>query len=128
MTDILEHWSILRCAYPVRGFDFSPSRSYHSSHTTNTYNNNNTYNTYNKRHSTSEPDIALVSLVRNILEIYQVPTVNSLTSTSSASERTPVKLSLVDLHGHRSDVRAVAVSTDGRLVATCSSDGLRVSI
>ena len=53
---------------------------------------------------------------------------NSLTSTSSASERTPGKLSLVDLHGHRSDVRAVAVSTDGRLVATCSSDGLRVSI
>jgi WD40 repeat protein len=37
-----------------------------------------------------------------------------------------VKQSVIELHGHRSDVRAVCLSSDGLQAATCSSDGVKV--
>jgi WD40 repeat protein len=37
-----------------------------------------------------------------------------------------IKQSIIDLHGHRSDVRGVCLSSDGLQLATCSSDGVKV--
>lgn len=37
-----------------------------------------------------------------------------------------IKQSIIDLHGHRSDVRSVCLSSDGLQLATCSSDGVKV--
>jgi U3 small nucleolar RNA-associated protein 12 len=109
LSDILEQSSILRFSSPVRGFDFSPN-------------------------PTSSGDNAIVSLVRNLLEVYRIPfpssnafsNSNSNSNSNSDSDKQPQKISLVDLHGHRSDVRCVSLSADGRTIATCSTDGLKV--
>ena len=39
---------------------------------------------------------------------------------------TPTKSLVLDMHGHRSDVRAVVVSEDGNSIASCSSDGVKI--
>lgn len=67
---------------------------------------------------TQNEDIALLSLVSNSLEVYKVP--------QSIDKGLPLKLSLIDLAGHRSDVRSLAVSSDGNSVATCSSESLKL--
>jgi U3 small nucleolar RNA-associated protein 12 len=63
-------------------------------------------------------DLSLVSLVNNSLEIYKIP--------HSVEKGPPLKLSLIDLAGHRSDIRSLAVSSDGNSVATCSSEAMKL--
>jgi U3 small nucleolar RNA-associated protein 12 len=64
--------------------------------------------------------------------VYTVPHPLTRGKDESAAEgeeghdKTPMKTSVIDLHGHRSDVRCVSLSSDGRTIATCSSDGLRL--
>jgi U3 small nucleolar RNA-associated protein 12 len=48
------------------------------------------------------------------------PTVDLAALTS------PAKVSVIDLHGHRSDVRAVAISADSLSIASCSNEGVKV--
>jgi U3 small nucleolar RNA-associated protein 12 len=64
-------------------------------------------------------DLALISYVSNTLEIYKVPQTN-------INGQIPAKLSLIDLQGHRSDVRGLGVSTDGNVIATCSSESIKL--
>lgn len=110
LSDILESFTVLRCLHPVRGFDFCPTNQTVSAG------------------RDAGNDTAMVSLIRNILEVYSIPSPISRISENDTdhADRQPVKTSLIDLHGHRSDVRCVALSGDGRTVATCSSDGLKL--
>lgn len=64
----------------------------------------------------------LLSLLDNSLEAHRVP------GPSAGADKAVQKTSVLDLHGHRADVRAVSVSADGLLIATCSSEGIKVSL
>ena len=98
----------------------------------------------------------MLSLASNMLEVYRVPppaaaaataegkkkapgrrrsgstgSVGSVASeaddvAATAGPAVPTKPSLLELPGHRSDVRAVCLSADGSLAATCASDGVKV--
>lgn len=99
----------IRCAARVRSFAFDPAyRTMHSSTGT----------------SASHKECrGLISLINNTLEIYQIPYVDGSSGDEAAA---PAKLSVIDIHGHKSDVRAIAVSGDGGTVATCSSESIKV--
>lgn len=69
----------------------------------------------------------LVSLSNNSLELYDIP----IPSSSKEKKKVPEvpdykKLHSVELPGHRSDVRALALSSDDRMLASASSDSLKV--
>ena len=115
LSDILEPLSVLRCPYPVRGFDFSPTASLSGQAERSPLAGIET------------SDTALVSSARNMLEIYKIPSSADASVSATTPTTTPQRSALLDLHGHRSDVRCVCLSADGRMVATCSSDGLKVS-
>jgi len=100
LVDELELVTTLRCQAKVRGCAWHPVSS-----------------------RAGEPERLLVSLSSNCLEMYKVPRTRG---TLSAAELTPAKTLLLDLQGHRSDVRAVAVSGDGLTIATCSTDGVKL--
>jgi U3 small nucleolar RNA-associated protein 12 len=69
---------------------------------------------------TTNEDLALLSLINNSLEIYKIP-------HSTENGQLPMKLSLIDLPGHRSDLRGITVSADGNgSIATCSSESLKL--
>jgi len=97
----------------------------------------------------------MLSLASNMLEVYRVPppaaaataegkkkapgrrrsgSTGSVGSVASEADdvaantgpAVPTKQSLLELPGHRSDVRAVCLSADGSLAATCASDGVKV--
>jgi U3 small nucleolar RNA-associated protein 12 len=61
----------------------------------------------------------LLSLVSNCLEVYQV-------TSSPGAVAEAHKQSIVDSQGHRSDVRAVAITRDGSTIASCGSDSVKV--
>lgn len=109
LSDILEQSSVLRCPYPVRGFDFSPTAPLSGQAERSPL------------PGADAMDTCLVSSARNMLEIYKIPS-----SFDASVSTSPQRSALLDLHGHRSDVRCVCLSADGRTVATCSSDGLKV--
>jgi len=100
LADELELVTTLRCQAKVRGCAWHPVPS-----------------------RAGEPERLLVSLSSNCLEMYKVPRTRG---TLSATELVPAKTMLLDLQGHRSDVRAVAVSGDGLTIATCSTDGVKL--
>lgn len=60
----------------------------------------------------------VLSLSNNVLEVYNVPLPRGKLSEDVGE---PVRLSSVDLPGHRSDIRAVALSSDDELLATASN-------
>ena len=131
LTDLLESFTTLRCTHPIRGFDFCPSG--HSGGPTSSGGRKQRM----KDKQGMVPDSFLVSLVKNILEVYTIPShlirphISRSNKTEGEPEDTetshqPSKVSVLDLHGHRSDVRCVCLSGDGRTVATCSSDGLKL--
>jgi hypothetical protein len=70
--------------------------------------------------------------VNNTLEVYVIPlsssddSTNEENSQATTSISVPSKLSVIDLHGHKSDVRAVSISGDGTTVATCSNESIKV--
>jgi U3 small nucleolar RNA-associated protein 12 len=116
LSDLLELCYTVRCAQRVRGFAFSPTVS-------------NAAASSGGARSVG----ALVCLLGNALEVYRLPLVsddrNSNLSQSSLDdivEQSPTKVSTVAMHGHRSDVRAVCLSSDGLSLATCSSDGVKI--
>jgi U3 small nucleolar RNA-associated protein 12 len=64
----------------------------------------------------------LASTASNTLEVYRIaPPAASATAVHSLS-----KLSVLEMHGHRSDVRCVCLSSDGLLIATVSSEGCKL--
>ncbi len=98
LPDILEMLTTLRCSAKLRGCAFHPIAA-----------------------RNGEPERFLVSLVSNCLETYKVPT-----NQGSQDELIPAKTMIMDMQGHRSDVRAVALSGDGTSVASCSTDGVKL--
>lgn len=63
-------------------------------------------------------DLGLVAYVNNSLEIFKIP--------HSIDQGLPLKLSLIDLAGHRSDLRGIAISQDGNALGTCSSESVKL--
>ncbi|KAK7542752.1 WD40-repeat-containing domain protein [Phyllosticta citribraziliensis] len=68
----------------------------------------------------------LVATTNNLLEDYTIPTKEK---TKKASKEEPPEYSRqysVDLPGHRTDVRAMALSSDDRMLASASSGSLKI--
>lgn len=113
----------IRCAARVRSFAFDPSYNKHSSHGQSQSQSKGTTNKDCK---------GMLSLVNNTLEVYVIPLTSSVESNDDNNNETtvqtavPSKLSVIDLHGHKSDVRAVSMSGDGSMVATCSNESIKV--
>ena len=115
----------IRCAARVRSFAFDPS---YTKHTSTTSSSGASSGSTGKGSSCK----GLLSLVNNTLEVYVIP----LTENSDEHDTTfnpnqssvPSKLSVIDLHGHKSDVRAVSMSGDGSMVATCSNESIKVCV
>jgi U3 small nucleolar RNA-associated protein 12 len=66
----------------------------------------------------------LVGTSNNLLDVYELPR----KSKSSKSEETPdySRTFSVELPGHRNDIRALALSSDDRMLASASSGGLKI--
>lgn len=78
---------------------------------------------FNPHPPTADEDVALVSLVNNSLEMYRFQTKNATAGSPIAS-----KSSIIDIQGHRSDVRGLCVSGDDGILATCSAESIKVRI
>lgn len=100
LVDELELITSLRCQAKVRGCAWHPISS-----------------------KPGEPERLLISLASNCLEMYKVPRSRG---TLSSAELVPAKTMVLDLPGHRSDVRALALSGDGLTVASCSTEGVKL--
>jgi len=72
---------------------------------------------FNPLPSNPSEDTALVSLVTNTLEVYKLLHNLQLGPASKAS--------VIDLQGHRSDVRCLALSGDGNVVASSSAESIK---
>ncbi len=73
---------------------------------------------FNPMPSSISEDTALISLTNNTLELYKVP--------HGIHLGIPSKSSIIDLQGHRSDVRGLSVSTDGNVIASCSAESVKL--
>lgn len=102
-TDKVERFSTIRCDAKVRGFKFSPIM-----------NKDGTYK-------------AVLSLINNELEVYEIPSPQSNNDDDAIEgSKECEKKSIIEFHGNRSDIRGVALSSDGLLVGTCNSDGIKL--
>ncbi|GAA5891359.1 hypothetical protein JCM8208_002599 [Rhodotorula glutinis] len=97
--DRLAVWSTVRTSGKVRNFSFAPETL------------------KNK----GEVQL-LASLSNNALEVYNLPP----PASSKAPAVEPVKMLTLDLPGHRSDVRCLAVSSDDQLIASASHGSLKL--
>lgn len=78
------------------------------------------------RNKSSKSMQLLVATNNNQLEIYDVPT-KEKSKKSTAEEMPDYTRSLaVDLPGHRADIRALALSSDDRMLASASNGGLKI--
>ncbi|BGP18651.1 hypothetical protein JCM10213_002895 [Rhodosporidiobolus nylandii] len=97
--DRLAVWSIVRTSGKIRSFSFAPET----------------------QKSRGEVQI-LAALSNNSLEVFHLPPAGS----SKAPAVEPTKLLTLDLPGHRSDVRCLAVSSDDQLIASASHGTLKL--
>ncbi|GAA5889234.1 hypothetical protein JCM6882_000682 [Rhodosporidiobolus microsporus] len=97
--DRLAVWSIVRTTGKIRSFSFAPETA----------------------KSRGEVQI-LAALANNSLEVYHLPPPASF----KAPAVEPTKLLSLDLPGHRSDVRCLAVSSDDQLIASASHGSLKL--
>lgn len=97
--DRLAVWSTIRTSGKIRNFSFAPET----------------------QKSKGEVQI-LTSLANNSLEVYNLPP----PASSKAPAVEPIKLLTLDLPGHRSDVRCLAVSSDDQLIASASHGTLKL--
>jgi U3 small nucleolar RNA-associated protein 12 len=72
-------------------------------------------------HTKGPEEQVLLSMINNAMEVFSVRT-----EGATEGEALNAKKSVIEMQGHRSDVRAIAVSTDGLHIATCSSDGAKL--
>jgi U3 small nucleolar RNA-associated protein 12 len=100
ISDWLESVSSIRCTSRVR----SAAMCVH---------------TKNNADSRLNREKLLLALTNNSVEIYNIP-------LHTAEGAAPSKQSTIDLEGHRSDIRAVCLSSDGLLIASCSEDSVKV--
>ncbi len=107
LSDELELYSTIRCSSKVRGLSFNPNTK-------------------------DSSDKILVSLLNNTLEVYSIPPAPTTAELIEAENNNTVvskdctKVSVLELPGHRSDVKGLSLSSDGSTVATCTTDGIKV--
>jgi U3 small nucleolar RNA-associated protein 12 len=65
----------------------------------------------------------LVGMTNNLIDVYEVP-YKAKTKSDEPPEYT--RMYSVELAGHRNDIRAVALSSDDRMLASASSGGLKI--
>ncbi|KAF2099379.1 WD domain-containing protein [Rhizodiscina lignyota] len=66
----------------------------------------------------------LTAMSNNLVETYRIPTKQRSNQENDSME--PTRLHSVDLPGHRTDVRSLALSSDDRMVASASSGALKI--
>eukprot|EP00604_Paraphysomonas_vestita_P003932 CAMPEP_0174823890 /NCGR_PEP_ID=MMETSP1107-20130205/28452_1 /TAXON_ID=36770 /ORGANISM="Paraphysomonas vestita, Strain GFlagA" /LENGTH=464 /DNA_ID=CAMNT_0016048301 /DNA_START=1027 /DNA_END=2418 /DNA_ORIENTATION=+ len=69
---------------------------------------------------------ALGSTTSNSFEVFRITVPNQKQNSDSNSEYSFTKLSVLEMHGHRSDVRSVCISSDGAQVASVSGECVKV--
>ncbi|KAJ3080298.1 hypothetical protein HK102_003159 [Quaeritorhiza haematococci] len=104
---------IIRCSSKVRSFDFSPVRP-----TGAAFAGRMNGAAEDDDGDSSGPFGVLCALSNNSLELHQA---------GLDSKEEPTKLAVtLDLQGHRSDVRSLALSSDDQLLASTSNSGLKI--
>ncbi|KAJ3206540.1 hypothetical protein HK099_000505 [Clydaea vesicula] len=103
VVEELVSYNLLRCSGKVRSFDFSPS--------------------LNKSRASKESSenifTALCALSNNSVEIYS--------SVGNDSDGEPYNLiSTLEMQGHRSDIRCLALSSNDELIASGSNNSLKI--
>ncbi|KAK6204659.1 beta transducin [Scheffersomyces amazonensis] len=68
----------------------------------------------------------LISLTNNSIEYHNIPIPENLKKASATGEIYSVKQNTIDLLGHRTDIRTMDISNDGKLLATASNGELKV--
>ncbi|KAF2459877.1 WD repeat-containing protein-like protein [Lineolata rhizophorae] len=68
----------------------------------------------------------LVAMTNNLLDVYDVPTKSSRKSSKGEEPPEYSRTYSVDLPGHRTDVRSLALSSDDRMLASASSGALKI--
>lgn len=122
--DRLAVWSTVRASGKVRSFSFAPETqkskgevqvralSFRSSRFADI-----------GAHISRRPSAQIMaSLANNSLEVFNLPP----PASSKAPAVEPIKLLSLDLPGHRSDVRCLAVSSDDQLIASASHGSLKL--
>jgi U3 small nucleolar RNA-associated protein 12 len=74
----------------------------------------------------SKPIQLLVANTNNELEVYSVPTKDKTKKTKTDEMPDYSRTLSVDLPGHRTDIRALALSTDDRMLASASNGDLKI--
>ncbi|BGP26588.1 beta transducin [Rhodotorula toruloides] len=97
--DRLAVWSTIRTSGKIKNFSFAPETL-----------------------KTKGEVQILASLANNSLEVYNLPP----PASSKAPAVEPIKMYTLDLPGHRSDVRCLAVSSDDQLIASASHGSLKL--
>ena len=105
LNDVLEPRDALRCSARTRSAVFAPSAAIVGGGASGV-------------RAKGKNETLLISLINNSLETYNVPVEDR--------EAQVAKLSCIDHMGHRSDVRAVTLSRDGRMIATCGQEGVKI--
>ena len=78
------------------------------------------------RTKSSKPMEFILSTTNNQLEVFKVPTKDKNKKTKSDEMPDYSRSGLVDMPGHRADIRALALSSDDRMLASASNGGLKV--
>ena len=101
ITDLFVPYVIVRTGGKVRSFDWVRTKS-------------------------SKPIEFLISATNNQLEVFKVPTKDKSKKTKSDELPDYSRSGLVEMPGHRADIRALALSSDDRMLASASNGGLKV--
>ncbi|KAF9106264.1 hypothetical protein BGX29_010020 [Mortierella sp. GBA35] len=101
-TDEVTPWHIIRTGAKLRSFDFAPVKDVEKA-----------------------GHVQLVaSLNNNTVEVWTVPHPNAAKNEEVADE--PNKAYTLELAGHRSDIRTVALSSDDELLCSASNNSLKI--
>nr|XP_019043827.1 U3 small nucleolar RNA-associated protein 12 [Kwoniella bestiolae CBS 10118]OCF22757.1 U3 small nucleolar RNA-associated protein 12 [Kwoniella bestiolae CBS 10118] len=72
----------------------------------------------------------LLALANNSIESYTIPSPSSTSKKSSklpdGSTPEPTKTHVVELPGHRNDIRSISISSDDQIIASCSNGTLKI--
>ena len=117
-TDELEAVSVIRSKHKVRSFAYASSTNTQSSLITGAKRNlrSNSAIAANGISSSSTQARLILSLTNNSLEIWDI----------KEGDASPERSQVLDTAGHRSDIRALALSSDDSLCASASSSGIKL--
>jgi U3 small nucleolar RNA-associated protein 12 len=110
-SDEVEYVGAVRCNSKIKGFRFSPASLAVASGSKRAVDIND-----------SSTNTGMVTLTNNSVELYSL----TYAMEGSTLSLQTAKASILDLHGHRSDIRAVALSSDNTTIATCSNEGIKL--